>query len=168
MTTEGPRRLAVLLATGLGAGRVPAAPGTAGSLVGLGIGAALAAAPLDPGAVAAITAAVCLAGFPICASAARSLGQPDPPAVVWDEIAGMLVAVLALPAGWHWWLVAFALFRAFDVLKPWPIGWLDRRVRGGAGIMLDDLVAGVFAWFAVQALARIVGGEGGLLDAALG
>ena len=109
-------------------------------------------------AVAAITAAICIMGVPICASVARTLGDPDPPAVVWDEIAGMLVALLALPPGWYWWAAAFVIFRAFDVLKPWPIGWLERRVRGGAGIMLDDLVAGAFAWAAVQALARLAGG----------
>ena len=152
------RRLVLVLGTGFGAGYTPGAPGTAGSLVGLGIGLGLAASPLDGAAIAAVTAAVCIAGVPICTGAARSLGEPDPPAVVWDEIAGMLVALLALPPGWYWWVAAFALFRAFDMLKPWPIGWLDRRVRGGAGIMLDDLVAGAFAWAAVQALARLAGG----------
>ena len=152
------RRLALVLGTGFGAGYVPGAPGTAGSLVGLGIGLGLATSPLDGAAIAAVTAVVCIAGFPICASAARCLGDPDPPAVVWDEIAGMLVALLALPPGWYWWAAAFVFFRAFDMLKPWPIGWLDRRVRGGAGIMLDDLVAGAFAWAAVQALARLAGG----------
>ena len=154
------RRFVLVLGTGFGAGYVPGAPGTAGSLVGLGIALGLAASPLGAAAIAGITAAVCIAGVPICAGAARSLGHPDPPAVVWDEIAGMLVALLALPPIWYWWGAAFVLFRAFDMLKPWPIGWLDRRVRGGAGIMLDDLVAGAFAWVAVQALARLSGGGG--------
>lgn len=159
MKSGGTRRLVLVLGTGFGAGYTPGAPGTAGSLVGLGIGLGLTVSPLDGTAIAAVTAFVCIAGFPICASAARCLGDPDPPAVVWDEIAGMLVALLALPPGWYWWVAAFGLFRAFDMLKPWPIGWLDRRVRGGTGIMLDDLVAGAFAWAAVQALARIA--EGG-------
>lgn len=157
MNLQWPRRLALVLGTGFGAGYAPRAPGTAGSLVGLGAGLVLAAAPFGTAGAAAITALVCIAGVPICASAARSLGDPDPPAVVWDEIAGMLVALLALPSGWYWWAAAFVLFRVFDVLKPWPIGWLERRVRGGAGIMLDDLAAGAFAWVAVQALARITG-----------
>ena len=151
-------RLVLLLATGFGAGRVPVAPGTAGSLVGLGFAFVLASTPLDPLAVAAVTAIVCIAGFPICESAARNLGESDPAPVVWDEIAGTMVALVAVPAGWHWWAIAFVLFRVFDVLKPWPIGWLDRRVRGGAGIMLDDIVAGAFAWAGVQALARLAGG----------
>ena len=159
MKPGGTRRLVLVLGTGFGAGYTPGAPGTAGSLVGLAIGLGLAVSPLDATAIATVTAVVCIAGFPICASAARCLGDPDPPAVVWDEIAGMLVALLALPPGWYWWVAAFGLFRAFDMLKPWPIGWLDRRVRGGTGIMLDDLVAGAFAWTAVQALARIA--EGG-------
>ena len=158
MNRKWPRRLVLVLGTGFGAGYAPGAPGTAGSLVGVGIGLGLAAAPLDMTAVAAITAAICIMGVPICASAARTLGDPDPPAVVWDEIAGMLIALLALPPGWYWWAAAFVIFRAVDVLKPWPIGWLERRVRGGAGIMLDDLVAGAFAWAAVQALARLAGG----------
>lgn len=157
MSREWPQRLVLVLGTGFGAGYAPRAPGTAGSVVGLGAGLALAASPLDLTAVAAVTGAVCIAGVPICAASARRLGAPDPPAVVWDEIAGMMVALLALPRGWYWWLVAFALFRAFDVLKPWPIGWLDRRVRGGVGIMVDDLVAGAFAWAVVQALSRILG-----------
>lgn len=158
MNPERPPRLLLLLATGFGAGRVPMAPGTAGSLVGLGLALVLASAPLGPPEVAAVTAIVCMAGFPICGRAARSLGESDPAVVVWDEIAGMMVALIAVPPGWHWWAVAFVLFRVFDVLKPWPIGWLDRRVRGGAGIMLDDLVAGAFAWAGVQALARLAGG----------
>ena len=160
MSRAWPRRLTLVLATGFGAGRVPVVPGTAGSLVGLGLALALASTPLEGPAVAAVTAIVCIAGFPICASAARSLGESDPSAVVWDEIAGAMVALVAVPNGWQWWAAAFVLFRAFDVLKPWPIGWLDRNVRGGAGIMLDDLVAGTFAWAVVQVLARFAGSVG--------
>ena len=161
MKGERPQRLAVLVATGFGAGRVPVAPGTAGSLVGLALCLALASSPLGPSAIAAVTAVVCVAGFPICGYAARCLGESDPSIVVWDEVAGMMVALVAVPPGWHWWAVAFALFRALDVLKPWPIGRLDARVGGGAGIMLDDLVAGAFAFAGVQVLARIVGGDAG-------
>ena len=157
MSREWIRRITVLLATGGGAGRAPRAPGTAGSLVGLGAALALAALSLDLATVVAVTAGVCLAGFPICAGAARSLGDADPPSIVWDEIAGMMLALVAVPDGWYWWIAAFALFRALDVLKPWPIGWIDRRIDGGAGIMLDDLVAGAGAWIGVQALARLTG-----------
>ena len=157
MNPAWPARLNLLLATGFGAGHVPRAPGTAGSVAGLGFGLALAATPLGLPGAAAVTAAVCIAGIPICGCAARSLGESDPSAVVWDEIAGMLVALLALPSGWYWWVLAFALFRAFDVLKPWPIGWVDRHTGGGLGIMLDDLVAGAFAWLVVQGLARLLG-----------
>lgn len=152
------RRLALFLATGFGAGYAPRAPGTAGSLVGLAIGALV--APLGLAVSLAVAAAVCLAGFPLCRSASATLGEADPGAVVWDEIAGMLVAVLAIPSGWHWWVLAFALFRAFDVLKPWPVGWLERRAGGGAGIMLDDLAAGALAWAAVQGLALLASASG--------
>ena len=152
------RRVVLALATGFGAGYVPKAPGTAGSLVGVGIGVAI--APLDAPVAIAITVAVCAAGFPICAAAERMLRESDPSIVVWDEIAGMLLAGLALPAGWLWWLAAFGLFRAFDVVKPWPIGWMDRRLTGGTGIMADDLAAGALAWVAIQAVGFLVGGEG--------
>ena len=163
MSRAWPPRPVLVLATGFGAGYAPWAPGTAGSLVGLGFGLALAAAPFGPTAAAAITAAVCIAGVPICGYAARCLGESDPARVVWDEVAGMMVAVLSLPAGgWYWWGAAFVLFRVFDVLKPWPIGWLDRRVGGGLGIMLDDLAAGALAWAVVHGLARLLGnGAGG-------
>lgn len=160
MSPAPTRRLVLLLATGFGAGRVSFAPGTAGSLVGLALALALATTPLGMPAIAAITAIVCIVGFPICASAARTLGESDPRTVVWDEIAGVMVALVAAPAAWHWWAAAFVLFRAFDVLKPWPIRWIDRSVPGGAGIMLDDLAAGALAGAAVQVLARLTPGTG--------
>jgi phosphatidylglycerophosphatase A len=72
------------------------------------------------------------------------------PAIVWDEIVGYLVTMVAAPAGWLPMLLGFVLFRAFDILKPWPIRWLDRKVHGGLGIMADDLLAGLFAAVALQ------------------
>ena len=73
--------------------------------------------------------------------ARRRLDTHDHPAIVWDEIAGFLAVSLVLPPEPLWWVAAFALFRLFDILKPWPVGYLDRRVGGGLGIMLDDLAA---------------------------
>lgn len=132
-----------LLALGLGSGLVPAAPGTAGSLVGLA--AALLAAQWGAWLAAAITAVVVLAGFWICGEGARRLGVHDHPAIVWDEIAGMMITMLAAPRGWGWAALAFALFRLFDIVKPWPIRAIDHGMRGGAGIMLDDVLAGILA-----------------------
>lgn len=96
---------------------------------------------------------VVVAGIWICGKAARDLGVHDHPGIVWDEIAGYLLTMLAAPVGWIWIAVGFGLFRLFDIWKPWPIGWLDRRVAGGFGIMLDDLVAGLLAALCMQLLA---------------
>jgi phosphatidylglycerophosphatase A len=89
-----------------------------------------------------------IAGCAICGASARRLGVHDHSGIVFDEIVGMLIAAAPLlwaAAGFEWLVVAFALFRLFDIWKPWPIGWLDRRVGGGAGIMLDDVAAAIYA-----------------------
>jgi phosphatidylglycerophosphatase A len=132
-----------LLALGFGSGLAPAAPGTAGSLVGLA--AALIAAQWGAWIAAAATAVVVLSGFWICGAGARRLGVHDHPAIVWDEIAGMMITMLAAPRGLRWAVLAFALFRLFDIVKPWPIRVIDHGMRGGAGIMLDDVMAGFLA-----------------------
>jgi len=73
------------------------------------------------------------------------LGTPDHSAIVWDEIVGYLLTMTLAPAGWAWIAVGFVLFRFFDIVKPWPISWCDKHVHGGLGVMLDDLLAGLFA-----------------------
>lgn len=137
------RRPSLMLALGLGAGLAPRAPGTAGTLVGIPL--YLALVPLTVPAQGLVVALLFLLGVPVCARAACLLGVPDHPAIVWDEIVGFLVTMLPAPQGWAWIGAGFVLFRGFDILKPWPIRWLDRNVRGGLGIMLDDLAAGLAA-----------------------
>jgi len=132
-----------LLALGFGTGLAPVAPGTFGSLVGLAL--ALALAPLGLGWNLAAVALAVLAGVWICGESARRLGVHDHPAIVWDEVAGMMIAMLAAPAAWWGVPLAFVLFRAFDIAKPWPIREIDHGMRGGLGIILDDVLAGVFA-----------------------
>ena len=83
-------------------------------------------------------------GVWICGESARRLGEHDPSAIVWDEIVGFLAVSVMLPPEPFWWVVAFGLFRIFDIAKPWPIRDLERRSSGGVGIMLDDLVAAAF------------------------
>ena len=95
-----------------------------------------------------------VAGIRICQAATDAIGMPDHGAIVWDEVIGFGVTMIAAPAGWEWVLAGFVLFRLFDVLKPWPISWFDRRIHGGLGIMLDDLIAGLFALLCMQLLAR--------------
>jgi len=132
-----------ILAFGLGTGLSPFAPGTVGSLPGV----VLAWLTLDLGLVAqlAIAVALFLAGVWICGESARRLGIHDHGGIVWDEIVGMYLVLIVTPFAPLPWALAFVLFRAFDIVKPWPIRDLDHRLRGGAGIMLDDLVAALYA-----------------------
>lgn len=132
-----------LLALGLGSGLAPRAPGTAGSLVGAGLWLALSGLP--EWAALLLTAAAVGLGVWLCGRTARALGVHDHPAIVWDEVAGMLVTMSFAPPGPLWLLTGLALFRLFDIWKPGPIGLLDRRLGGGLGIMADDLAAGAAA-----------------------
>jgi phosphatidylglycerophosphatase A len=134
-----------LLATGFGAGLMPRAPGTAGSLLAL-VPCWLLLYLSWPWRLAIATAVV-VAGVWIAGESARRLGQHDHPAIVLDEIAAMLALTLAVPRNVYWLLGAFVLFRLFDITKPWPIRDLDHRIGGGLGIMLDDIVAAAFAAF---------------------
>jgi phosphatidylglycerophosphatase A len=140
------------MACGFGSGLAPVAQGTFGSLAALLPWLLLRQLALP------IHIAVLLAGFLIgvwaCNVAGRALGIADHRSVVWDEFIGQWIALLPLliPAclpssGFAWWMLAagFALFRLFDVWKPWPIRWLDRHLEGGMGVMVDDVVAGIFA-----------------------
>ena len=132
-----------LLAFGLGTGLAPVAPGTVGSLPGV----VLAWLTLDLGIAvqAGIAAVMAVTGVWICGESARRLGIHDHGGIVWDEIVGMYLVLLVTPFGILPWILAFVLFRAFDIVKPWPIRDLDHRIKGGAGIMLDDLVAALYA-----------------------
>ncbi len=132
-----------LLALGFGSGLAPIAPGTFGSIVGLLFGLAL--APFGLPIALAVTVVLTLAGIWICGESARKLGVHDHPAIVWDEVAGMMLTLLAAPATWWGSLLAFGLFRLFDIWKPWPIREIDHGMRGGLGIMLDDVMAALMA-----------------------
>ncbi len=138
-----PERVILFLAQGFGTGRLPKAPGTFGTLPGVLLYLLLAGLPLAP--YLAVTAALLLIGIPLCGRAARTLGEKDPPSVVWDEIVGYLITMIAIAPSWPVVVAGFAAFRLFDIWKPWPIGWIDRRVGGGLGIMLDDVVAALMA-----------------------
>ena len=131
------------LAFGFGSGLARKAPGTFGTLAAIPLYLLLAGLPL-----AGYTLAVALAfllGIWLCGRASADLGVHDHPGIVWDEFVGLWVALWAVPLDWLWLLLGFGLFRLFDILKPWPIGPLDRRVSGGFGIMIDDIVAGLMA-----------------------
>lgn len=145
------------LALGFGTGLVPRAPGTAGSVLGLGLAVGLAAGGAGIPLYLGVTLALVALGVPICAYAGRRLGQHDHPAIVWDELASFPLVLLGLPAEPGWLLAGFVLFRLLDALKPWPIGWLDRRVPGGAGVMADDVAAALAACALLHAVRLLLG-----------
>jgi len=132
-----------ILATGFGSGCAPVAPGTFGTLVAVLPAWLMVGLPLA--ARAAVVAFLFVAGIWICALSARRLGVHDHPGIVFDEIVGYLATMLAAPPGAIGYIAAFALFRLFDIVKPWPIRDLDHSLRGGVGIMLDDLAAAGYA-----------------------
>ncbi|MCG9753660.1 phosphatidylglycerophosphatase A [Shewanella insulae] len=143
------------LALGFGSGLAAKAPGTFGTLAAVPLYLLMAGLPL--GWYLGLTLVSVLAGFYICDKASKDMGVHDHGAIVWDEVAGLLITLIAAPAGWLWVVVGFALFRFFDILKPWPIKVLDAKVHGGIGIMIDDVLAGVFAFLCLQGIVYLAG-----------
>ena len=111
-------------AFGFGSGCAPKAPGTFGFIVGVYF----------------------------CDKASTALGVHDHGGIVWDEFVGFWITMIAVPEGWQWLILGFFLFRLFDIWKPQPIKYLDEKVHGGFGIMLDDVVAGLFALISLQVI----------------
>lgn len=132
-----------LFAFGFGAGMIPVAPGTFGTLIAVPI--VVFVMHFGFAAHLGFAVAASLFGIYVCGESARRLGVHDHPGIVWDEITGFAVTMLASPAQFYWLLGGFALFRLFDIWKPWPIREADHSLPGGVGIMLDDIIAGVFA-----------------------
>jgi len=133
----------LFLAFGFGSGLAKKAPGTFGTAAAIPLYALLVQA--DMLIYSLLTISVTLAGVWICGVAAEKLGEHDFGGIVWDEIAGFLITMWLVPFTWQAFMSGFILFRLFDILKPWPIKAIDRHVQGGLGIMLDDVLAGVFA-----------------------
>ena len=132
-----------LLAFGFGTGLAPKAPGTIGSLPGMLL--AWLTLPLAMEWRIGIGVLLVITGVWICGESARRIGVHDHGGIVWDEITGMYLTLLVVPPQIALWALSFGLFRLFDIWKPWPIRDLDHRLAGGAGIMLDDLVAALYA-----------------------
>jgi phosphatidylglycerophosphatase A len=133
----------LFLAFGFGSGLAKKAPGTLGTLAAVPVYWLLAQTNLF--VYSLLTVIVTVAGIRICDIASEKLGEDDFGGIVWDEIAGYLITLWLVPFTWQAMVAGFVLFRFFDIVKPWPIGWVDRQVSGGLGIMLDDVLAGVFA-----------------------
>lgn len=137
------------LSLGFGSGLLPKAPGTFGSIVGVGLFFLMSL--VTPFVLqVAIVSFVCIAGVYLCDYTSKALGVHDHPGIVWDEIAGVMFPLLVVSAFDFLdmkglWVIAFASFRLFDIWKPGLIRKIDKRVSGGLGIMLDDIIAGIYA-----------------------
>lgn len=152
------RKLILFLATGFYSGYAPRLPGTAGSLVGLVLawGVTVPLARRSPLAALALIAALFAAGCWLSGRAEEFLGEHDSSHIVIDEIVGMALTMYLCPTSWPALGAGFALFRLFDVLKPEPAGLIDRRMRGGVAVMLDDVAAAIYANLVLHALALVV------------
>jgi phosphatidylglycerophosphatase A len=143
-----------LLAFGFGSGLAPKAPGTFGSLAAIPL--YLLLAPLNHWLYLGIVVLAFVLGIYLCDKASRDLGVHDHGGIVWDEFVGLWLALWLVPVSWEWVLAGFVLFRFFDIVKPFPIKWLDQKVGGGFGIMIDDVIAGLYAWLLLMITMRFV------------
>ncbi|MGD8349157.1 MAG: phosphatidylglycerophosphatase A [Gammaproteobacteria bacterium] len=144
------------LSLGFGAGLAPVAPGTWGTLVAVPLYLAIAQLAL-PWYLAIVGVGFCC-GIWLCGHTGKALGVHDHGGIVWDEIVGFWVTMIAVPVGWQWILLGFVLFRLFDIVKPWPVKIADRRVPGGLGVMFDDLLAGLYALACMHIALQIMVG----------
>ncbi|MFP4155810.1 MAG: phosphatidylglycerophosphatase A [Halothiobacillaceae bacterium] len=138
----------LFFAFGFGTGLSPRAPGTVGTLAGLPF--VLLLAPFSPWLALLAVTLFFAVGVWLCGRASEKLGVHDHGGIVWDEIVGVMITFLWVPVTPWTLLAGFLLFRFFDILKPWPIRWLDRHVDGGFGIMIDDVLAGILALAVLQ------------------
>lgn len=144
-----------LIATWFGSGLLRPAPGTWGTLAALPPAYVIAR---FGGPIALVIAIIVAFAIGVWASSvyAKRSGNPDPSEVVIDEVAAMWLVLAAAPPHWMGWLMAFAAFRFFDVLKPWPVNLADRKLKGGFGIMFDDIIAAIYAILALQILNFLI------------
>lgn len=142
------------IAFGFGSGLSPVMPGTCGTLVAVPFYLILRQLPLW--LYGSIIVLGIVLGVYLCGKACEDFGVHDYPGVNWDEIPAFWLTMFMVPHDWYWIMIGFVLFRFFDIVKPWPINWLDKNLAGGIGIMLDDVVAAIFAWACLQGLYYFV------------
>ncbi len=142
------------LAFGMGSGLSRFAPGTMGTIVAVPF--ALPLKSLPPAGFWLVLAVLFLAGVYLCDVTSRKLGRHDPGGIVWDEMVGYWLTIAFVPVEWTWWLAAFLLFRFFDIAKPWPISLAEKRFSGGLGIMLDDIIAALYAMAILYLLGPVL------------
>lgn len=144
------------LACGFGSGAAPWAPGTMGTIVAVPLYYLVAGLSFVPYLI--LTIILFVVGTWLCDITARDFGVHDHASIVWDEFVGYFITMLAMPPRWYWIILGFCLFRLFDIWKPWPIGLLDKKVKGGLGIMLDDVLAGIYALIIIHGIYWVMGG----------
>tara|TARA_R110002110_G_scaffold415860_1_gene658693 strand:- start:7827 stop:8309 length:483 start_codon:yes stop_codon:yes gene_type:complete len=143
------------LAFGFGSGLAPRAPGTFGTLMAVPVYWTISDWSLWHYSLFVLVAA--LLGVWICDRASIELGVHDHPGIVWDEFVGLWITLWAVPVDWVWVIAGFVVFRVLDIVKPWPVSVLDKRVKGGFGIMIDDILAGVMACLTLHLALWILG-----------
>jgi phosphatidylglycerophosphatase A len=142
-------------ALGFGSGLITPAPGTWGTLAGVPVYLLLVYF-FSPAMFLVVTGFLFFIGIYLCGKTASDVGVHDHGSIVWDEIVGLLITMAFVTFSWSNLLIGFVLFRIFDIAKPWPIKWLDKHVHGGLGIMLDDVLAGVFAAVILVLLQNLI------------
>lgn len=148
-------RLAHFVAMGAGVGLVRFAPGTFGTLAAIPLYHLLDSL-FEPVSLLLILDVFFIMGIWACAVTGRALNSPDHSGMVWDEIVAFMLVLFFTPSHWIWQLAAFLLFRFFDIVKPVPIGYLDQRLKGGLGVMLDDLLAAFYTLLCIAGWKSMV------------
>ena len=147
-------RLILFITSNAGLGYAPVAPGTFGTLAGIPVFWLL--APLPPVMFALTWAALTALACWTADLAGKHYGVTDDKRIVIDELVGYLATVAFLPFSWHTAIAAFILFRIFDIAKPFPVSWVDRTMKNGTGVVLDDVVAGIYAAIILNLYLRLV------------
>jgi phosphatidylglycerophosphatase A len=148
---------AYFIAFGFGAGLSPVAPGTVGTLVGFPLYAVL--KPVVSGVwFAVVVGLLFIFGAAVCAKTGKALGVADPGGICWDEIVAFVAILYFVPQNWVWFLLSFLVFRVFDILKPFPIRAVDRRLKNGFGVMLDDALAAGYSLAVLKLGERFIHG----------
>ena len=142
------------VACGFGVGAIPWMTGTFGAM--LGVVFYLFLSRFSVLTYSIITLVLFIFGVVICDITSRRFDTCDHPATVWDEVVGFLFVMIAIPKIWYFILMGFVLFRIFDIWKPWPINWLEKNIRGGLGVMIDDIIAALYAWVVLIIIVNIL------------
>ena len=151
------RRPVRILGLGFGTGLSKSAPGTIGSLPAVFIAGLLFGMGMSHITLLVVSVILFFAGIRICEEVGREVGVEDYRGIVWDEFVAMLFVLACIPQGFGWWLLAFLLFRIFDIVKPQPVKWADGKIKGGLGVMLDDALAAACTVIVIRVLHWLFG-----------